>query len=67
MVVITKTKLILFYETEPITKEPLLKWYNTVLSCDWCDFSNINKLIIVWIISEMIDTFLMLQEINIEL
>lgn len=43
MVVITKTKLILFYETEPIAKEPLLKWYNTVLSCDWCDFSNIKQ------------------------
>ena len=43
MVVITKTKLILFYETEPIAKEPLLKWYNTVLSCDWCDLSNIKQ------------------------
>jgi mRNA interferase HigB len=43
MVVITKTKLILFYEAEPIAKEPLLKWYNTVLLCDWTDFHSIKQ------------------------
>ena len=43
MVVITKTKLIVFYETEPTAKEPLLKWYNTVLKCDWNDINNIKQ------------------------
>ncbi len=43
MVIITKTKLILFYETELIAKEPLLKWYNTVLTSDWCDFNHIKQ------------------------
>lgn len=43
MVVITKTKLIVFYETEPTAKDPLLKWYNTVLKCDWNDINDIKQ------------------------
>lgn len=43
MVVITKTKLIQFYEAEPKAKEPLIKWYNTVLSSDWTDFHSIEQ------------------------
>ncbi len=43
MVVITKTKLILFYEKEPMAKEPLIRWYNTVLVSDWGNFYSIKQ------------------------
>jgi mRNA interferase HigB len=43
MVVISKTKLIAFYELEPFAKEPLLKWSNNVLDCDWSDFHKIKQ------------------------
>ncbi len=43
MVVITKTKLISFYELEPISKTALIKWYKTVLASDWVDFQSIKK------------------------
>ena len=43
MVVITRTKLILFYEKEPIAKEPLLKWYNNVIVSDWNDLNSIKQ------------------------
>jgi len=43
MVVITKAKLIQFYEAVPLAKEPLLRWYNTALSSDWSDFHSIKE------------------------
>ena len=43
MVVITKTKLILFFETKLTAKEPILKWYNTTLMSDWSDFNSIKQ------------------------
>ena len=43
MVIITKTKIINFFETDSKTKEPLLKWYNEVLLSDWQDFHSIKK------------------------
>jgi len=43
MVVITKAKLIQFYEAVPLSKEPLLRWYNTALSSDWYDFHSIKE------------------------
>lgn len=41
MVVITKTKLIRFYENEPKAKEPLVKWYHLTLLSDWQDFHDV--------------------------
>lgn len=43
MVIITKTKIINFYETDTKAKEPLLKWYNEVLLSDWQDFHSIKQ------------------------
>lgn len=43
MVVITKTKIINFYETDAKAKEPLLNWYNKVLLSDWQDFHSIKQ------------------------
>lgn len=43
MVVISKTKLISFYDSELKAKEPLLKWYNTALLSNWKDFHNIKQ------------------------
>lgn len=43
MVIITKAKLISFYESETKAKEPLLKWYNEVLLSDWQDFHNMKQ------------------------
>ncbi|MES2140547.1 MAG: type II toxin-antitoxin system HigB family toxin [Bacteroidota bacterium] len=43
MVIITKAKIINFYETDSKAKEPLLRWYNEVLLSDWQDFHNIKK------------------------
>ena len=43
MVIITKTKIIHFYETDIKAKEPLLRWYNEVLLSDWQDFHGIKK------------------------
>ncbi|MBI5217691.1 MAG: type II toxin-antitoxin system HigB family toxin [Bacteroidia bacterium] len=43
MVIITKTKIINFYETDTQAKEPLLKWYNEVLLSDWQDFHSIKQ------------------------
>ena len=43
MVIITKAKLIEFYETEPRAKESILLWYNKVLKSDWHDFHNIKQ------------------------
>ncbi len=43
MVIITKTRIINFYETDTKAKEPLLSWYNKVLLSDWQDFHNIKQ------------------------
>jgi len=43
MVVISKTRLINFYETESNAKEPLLKWYHMALLSDWQDFHGIKE------------------------
>lgn len=43
MVVITKTKLIDFYEGESRAKESLLRWYHEVVLCDWKDFHEIKQ------------------------
>jgi mRNA interferase HigB len=43
MVIITKTKIIDFYITEPKAKDVLLKWYYEVLLSDWQDFHAIKQ------------------------
>ncbi len=43
MVIISKTKLIEFYQTENKAKEPLLIWYNIALLSNWKDFHSIKQ------------------------
>ena len=43
MVIISKTKLIRFYELDAKAKEPILKWYHAVLLSDWQDFHSIKE------------------------
>jgi len=43
MVIITKAKLISFYEKETNAKELLLQWYNIVLLSDWQDFHDMKQ------------------------
>lgn len=43
MVIITKTKLIEFYQNETKAKEPLLLWYNMAELSDWKDFHSIKQ------------------------
>lgn len=43
MVVITKSKIIQFYEFEPKAKEAMLNWYNIVLLCDWKDYQAVKQ------------------------
>jgi mRNA interferase HigB len=43
MVVISKAKLIEFYQTESKAKELLLQWYNITLLSDWQDFHGIKQ------------------------
>lgn len=43
MVIITKTKLIEFYERNPKAKEPLVKWYHLSLLSDWQDYHGIKE------------------------
>lgn len=43
MVIISKTKLIEFYNTDSKAKEPLIKWYNEVLLSDWNDLHSIKQ------------------------
>ena len=43
MVIISKTKIIWFYNTEIRAKEPLLKWYNEVVLSDWSDFHSMKE------------------------
>lgn len=41
MVIITKTKLISFYEKDINAKEAILKWYHLLAVSDWQDFHSI--------------------------
>jgi mRNA interferase HigB len=43
MVIITKAKLINFYETDSIAKEPILNWYHITVLSDWQDFHSIKE------------------------
>lgn len=43
VVIITKAKLIEFYEAEPMAKEPLLGWYHKTLLSDWPDFHTLKQ------------------------
>jgi len=43
MVIITKTKLIKFYDKDINAKEALLKWYHLALLSDWQDFHSIKN------------------------
>lgn len=43
MVIISKSKLIEFYEVENKAKETLLIWYNITLMSDWRDFHSIKQ------------------------
>lgn len=43
MVIITKAKIIAFYEAEIDAKEPLLQWYNIVVLSDWKSFHDIKQ------------------------
>lgn len=43
MVLLTKSKLIAFYEGEPKAKEPLLKWYNEVIICNWNNYQSVKE------------------------
>ena len=43
MVIISKSRIIHFYQTNNKAKEPLIKWYNEALLCDWHDFHSIKK------------------------
>lgn len=43
MVIISKTRLINFYEIDRRAKEPLLKWYNLTLINDWPDFHSVKE------------------------
>lgn len=43
MVIISKSKLINFYDTDLKAKAPLIKWYNKTVLCDWKDFHNIKQ------------------------
>ncbi len=43
MVILTKSKLIAFYNEEPKSKEPLLKWYHEALSSNWNNYQSIKE------------------------
>lgn len=43
MVIITKAKIIVFYETEISAKEPLIHWYNIVILSDWKNFHDMKQ------------------------
>lgn len=43
MVVITKTKLINFYEEDSMAREPMLNWYHITVLSDWQDFHGIKE------------------------
>ena len=41
MVVISKSKLVSFYDRVPRAMEPLLRWYYETLMSDWSDFNDV--------------------------
>jgi mRNA interferase HigB len=43
VVIITKRKIIEFYQTEDRAKEPLLKWHTEVLLSDWENFHSMKQ------------------------
>ena len=43
MVILTKSKLIAFYEKDSKAKEPLLKWYFITLNSDWNNYQSIKE------------------------
>lgn len=43
MVIISKSKLVSFYEGESKAKAPLLKWYYETLFSDWTNFTDVKK------------------------
>ena len=43
VVIISKAKIIEFYQTETKAKELLLQWYNITLLSDWQDFHSIKQ------------------------
>jgi mRNA interferase HigB len=43
MVVISKSKLMNFYDKDQKAKEPFLKWYNITLLSDWQNFLSIKE------------------------
>ena len=43
MVVITKMKLIEFYQREPKAKDAILFWYQITKECDWSNFGDVKR------------------------
>lgn len=43
MVVISKSKLIVFYNIERRAKTPILDWYYEVLKNNWSDFADVRR------------------------
>ena len=43
MVIITKAKIIDFYEVEPRAKDAVLNWYKDVLLSDWKNFQSVKQ------------------------
>ena len=43
MVIVTKRKIIAFYQTEPRAKDVLLKWYYETLLSDWSNYHTIKQ------------------------
>jgi mRNA interferase HigB len=43
MVIITKTKLIQYYETDSIAKEPMLNWFHITALSDWKDYHAVKE------------------------
>jgi mRNA interferase HigB len=43
MVILTKTKIIAFYEKDLKAKEPLLKWYFEIIQSDWNNYQCIKE------------------------
>ena len=43
MVIISKAKIVTFYENEKKAKEPLLQWYNITLLSNWQDFHGVKQ------------------------
>ncbi len=43
MVIISKTRLVEFYELDSKAKEPLMNWYNIAMSSNWNNFSEVKN------------------------